>query len=117
VAQLFSLGHVPHHNKTIMKTQHIVIGAMFVGLLAGFLSGCAHSGKETDTFFPGPFTSGGVTYYPAHPGTTNYDTVDYTTNPPPAGVRPFAIVVTTNAHWGVKLIDGAGLVSTNTPTK
>lgn len=62
---------------------------------------------------PGPFTShSGVTYYPAHPGTTNYSgIVDYTTNPPPAGVRPYVIVVTTNAHWGVNVIDGAVPVS------
>ena len=96
-----------------MKTLLTLLGL----LICGFLIGCAHSGVETDTFAPGPFTSGGVTYYPTHPGTTNYDTVDYTTNPPPAGVRPFVIVVTTNAHWGVKLIDGPGIVSTNTTTK
>jgi len=102
-----------------MNTPHLVIGVTVVGLLAGFLSGCAHSGKETGAFtaFPGPFTFDGVTYYPAHPGTTNYGTIDYTTNQPPAGVRPFVTVVTTNAHWGIKLIDGPGLVSTNTPIK
>jgi hypothetical protein len=77
-----------------MKTLPTLLGL----LICGFLSGCADSG-EIDPLSPGPFISGGVTYYPAHPGTTNYD---YTTNPPPAGV---------------KLIDGSGLVSTNTPTK
>jgi hypothetical protein len=85
-----------------MKRPHTLVGL----LVCSFLSGCAHSGKETDTFAPGPFTSGGVTYYPAHPGTTNYETIDYTTNQPPAGVRPFVIVVTTNAHWKVNIIDG-----------
>ena len=96
-----------------MKPVHAILGL----LICGILNGCAHSGKETDTFAPGPFTFGGVTYYPAHPGTTNYDTVEYTTNQPPAGVRPFVIVVTTNAHWGVKFIDSPGLGSTNTATK
>ena len=88
-------------------------------MVCGFLSSYAHSGKEinTFTFFPGPFTSGAITYDPAHPGTTNYGTVDYTTNQPPAGVRPFVIVVTTNAHWNVKLIDGPGPVFSNTPTR
>jgi hypothetical protein len=86
-------------------------------LICGFLSGCGHGRKEVVAFAPGPFTFGGVTYYPAHPGTTNYDTIDYTTNQPPAGVHPFVIVVTTNAQWGVKLIDCPRLVSTNTPTK
>lgn len=103
----------PH--QTIMKTLLTLVGL----LICVFLSGCAHSDKKTGTFTmaPGPFTSGGVTYYPAHPGTTNYGTVDYTTNRPPAGVNPFVIVVTTNAHYSVNLIDGDGLVSTNTPTK
>jgi hypothetical protein len=98
-----------------MKTLRILGGL----LICGFLSGCAHSNKEAGTFtmFPGPFTSDGTTYYPAHPGATNYGTVDYTTNPPPAGVRPYAIVVTTNANWRVNLIDGNGFVSTNTSTK
>jgi len=89
------------------------------------LAGCSNhpsshnpaSDMKLTTLAPGPFTSGGVTYYPAHPGTTNYGTVDYTTNRPPAGVNPFVIVVTTNAHYKVNLIDGNGLVSTNTPTK
>ena len=102
-----------HHIKTDMKTLRILLGLV----ICSFLSGCAHSDKETDTFFPGPFTSGGVTYYPAHPGTTNYGAIDYTTNQPPAGVRPFVIVVTTNAHWSVRLIDGLGTVSTNAPIK
>jgi len=82
---------------------------VLAGLLTcSFLSGCAHSGKDdgTMTMAPGSFTSGGITYYPAHPGTTNYETVDYTTNPPPAGVSPFVIVVTTNAHFRVNVIDG-----------
>lgn len=98
-----------------MKPPHTLLGL----LICGFLSGCAHSGKETETFtaFPGPFTSGGVTYYPAHPGTTNYGPIDYTTNQPPAGVRPFVIVVTTNAHWSVNLMDGPEFLSTNTPIK
>jgi|SRR5450432_3976346 hypothetical protein len=98
-----------------MKPLHTLLGLLF----CGFLSGCAPSDKEAGTFtmFPGPFTSGGVTYFPAHPGATNYGTVDYNTIPPPAGVRPYVIVVTTNANWRVNLIDGNGFVSTNTATK
>ena len=92
-----------------MKKLHTLLGLS----ICGFLGGCAHSGDETVTFFPDPMTSGGVTYYPAHPGTTNYGAIDYTTNQPPAGMRPFVIIVTTNAHWNVKLIDGPGTVSTN----
>jgi hypothetical protein len=94
-----------------MKPLYTIIGL----LICGFLSGCADSDNKTGTFtmFPGPFTSGGVTYYPAHPGTTNYGTVDYTTNPPPTGVKPYAIVVTTNANWRVNLMDGNGSASTN----
>jgi len=97
-----------------MKTLQTLIGL----LICGFLSGCTHSDNKSGYVFPGPFTSGGATYYPAHPGTTNYGTVDYTTNAPPAGVEPFITVfVTNNAHMNVRLIDGPGLVSTNTPTK
>jgi hypothetical protein len=94
----------------IMKIQYALIGL----LLCGFLSGCKNT--ETLTMCPGPFTShSGVTYYPAHPGTTNYSgTVDYTTNPPPAGVRPYVVVVTTNAHWGVNVIDGNEPASAST---
>ena len=98
-----------------MKTLHTLVGL----LICGLLSGCAHSDKEAGSFtmFPGPITSGGVTYYPARPGTTNYGTIDYTTNPPPAGVQSYAIVVTTNANWRVNLIDGSRVVSTNTAIK
>ena len=66
---------------------------------------------------PGPVIFGGVTYYPAHPGTTNYGIVDYTTNPPPVGVRPYVVVISTNGQLGTRFIDGPGSVSTNTPTK
>jgi len=95
VAQFQTLGHVTHHTKSIMKTLHALLGL----LICSFLSGCADNADngEFDPLSPGPFTSGGVTYYPAHPGTTNYD---YTTNPPPAGVLPFVSVVTTNAGDG-----------------
>lgn len=77
-------------------------------LICCFLSGCAHTDKDAATldFSMGPTTHGGVTYYPAHPGTTNYNTVEYTTNPPPAGVRPFVVVVSTNARVNVKFTDG-----------
>jgi hypothetical protein len=76
------------------------------------LSGCTHQNEVSGaaTVFPGAFTAGGVTYYPAHPGTTNYGKIDYTTNPPPAGVKPFAIVVTTNAHMGVNMLTARGLL-------
>jgi len=95
------------------------LALILVLLVANGLMGCAHQAKETGTFTfaPGPFTSGGVTYYPVQPGTTNYGTVAYTTNPPAAGVIPMVTLVTTNANWSVKLIDGPGLVSTNAPVK
>lgn len=98
-----------------MKTLPTLAGL----LICGLVSGCAHSDKEADTFttFPGPFTVGSTTYYPVHPGTTNYGTVDYTTNPPPAGVSPSVILVSTNGHWKVNLIDGNGGFSTNAVAK
>ena len=77
-----------------MKTLHAFVGL----LICGVLSGCAHREKANGTFttYPGAVTSGGVTYYPAHPGTTNYGALEYTTNPPPAGVRPSVVLVSTN---------------------
>lgn len=66
---------------------------------------------------PGPVIVSGVTYYPAHPGTTNYGAVDYTTNPPPTGVPPFVVVVSTNAHFSTRFIDGPGFVTTNASGK
>jgi hypothetical protein len=91
----------------------------FVGLLiCGFLSACAHANKEGGTFdvAPAPVTVGGVTYYPAL-GTTNYGAVVFTTNPPPAGARPYVTVVVTNGPSTNRLIDGHGLVATNAPIK
>jgi hypothetical protein len=82
-----------------MKTPHLVVGTASVGLLAGFLSGCANrqAGTAEMEFFMGPMVSGGVTNYPAHPGAiyTNAS-VEYTTNPPPPGVDAFVTVITTN---------------------
>jgi hypothetical protein len=106
--------------KKIYEIHDVKILHIFAGLLfCVFLIGCAHTNKVAgiDSVSMGAFKSGGVTYYPAHPGTTNYGTVDFTTNPPPAGVRPSIIVVSSHAHWGVKLVDGNGVVSTNTATK
>ena len=87
--------HFTHHTQTNMRTLHAMLGL----LICGVLGGCAHRERTNGTFttYPGAFTSGGVTYYPAHPGNTNYGAVDYTTNPPPAGVRPVVVLVTTNA--------------------
>jgi hypothetical protein len=72
-----------------------------VGLLAGNLlagcssgSGCSKSGF---TFMPGPVIFGGVEYYPAKPGATYRNTpVNYTTNPPPAGVVTYVTLISTN---------------------
>jgi hypothetical protein len=85
-------------------------------LLCGSFIGCARNDKLSYMFL-GPIMAGGVTYYPAHPGTTVYDIVDYTTNPPPAGVIPSVTLVTTNAYWTINRIDGNVLAHTNVATK
>jgi hypothetical protein len=87
-----------------MKTPHTVIGVTVAGLLASFLSGCAHS-QETSEYRIGPTVYGGVTNYPAKPGATYTNAiVDYTTNPPPPGVAAYVTVITTNGIH-VRLID------------
>jgi hypothetical protein len=91
----------------IMKTST----ATAIGLAASlFLIGCAHSHEGTTAmdFEMGPMVSSdGVTNYPAKPGAT-YDNVpvDYTTNPPPAGVADGVTVTTTNGIIHIRSIDG-----------
>jgi hypothetical protein len=75
VAQLSTLGHVPHHTKIIMKTHRIVVGVIFTGLLTcSFLSGCAHE-ASTKTVAIAPGSSGTIVL-------TGGGTV---TNPPASG--------------------------------
>jgi hypothetical protein len=102
------LGRKPNGKWIIMKTPHMVVGATLVGLLAGLLSGCAHSraGGEME-FGLGPMVSSdGVTNYPAKPGATYTNApVDYTTNPPPAGVAAGVTVISTNGVIRIHSID------------
>jgi hypothetical protein len=85
--------------------------ATTIGLAVSlFLIGCAHNheGKTAMDFEMGPMVSSdGVTNYPAKPGAT-YDNVpvDYTTNPPPAGVAAAVNVTTTNGIIRIHSIDG-----------
>jgi hypothetical protein len=85
--------------KIIMRTAHVVVGITVAGLLAGFLSGCAHdrAGASVMEYRIGPIVGGGVTNYPAKPGAiyTNVP-AEYTTNPPPPGVDAFVTIITTN---------------------
>ena len=76
-------------------------------LICSALIGCAHKGVEnvSSTMFLGAYSAGGITYYPAHPGTTNYGVVDFTTNPPPTGAKDYVVVVTTNGSWKINVID------------
>jgi hypothetical protein len=80
-----------------------------IGLVASlFLIGCAHSHEGTTAmeYRIGPTVVDEVTNYPAKPGAT-YDNVpvDYTTNPPPAGVADYVTIVTTNGIH-IRSIDG-----------
>jgi hypothetical protein len=84
-----------------MKKSCRFAGITLVGLLAGnLLAGCCSGSggnKSSTTFMPGPVISGGVEYYPVKPGATYHNTqVDYTTNPPPAGVVTYVTVISTN---------------------
>jgi hypothetical protein len=84
-----------------MKKSCRFAGIILVGLLAGnFLAGCccgSGGNKSSATFMPGPVIAGGVEYYPVKPGATYHNKpVDYTTNPPPAGVVTYVTIISTN---------------------
>ena len=84
-----------------MKLSCKFTGITLAGLLAGnLLAGCSSgsdSHKSGYTFMPGPVIYGGVEYYPVKPGKTFHNRpVDYTTNPPPAGVATFVTIISTN---------------------
>jgi len=84
-----------------MKTRSIPVGITLVGLLAcNLLVGCANGsgGKKAGiTYMPGPVFSGGVEYYPLHPGTTYDNTsVEYTAKPPAPDVVTYVTVISTN---------------------
>jgi hypothetical protein len=84
-----------------MKKSCRFAGIILVGLLAGnLLAGCScgSGGKKSEfKFMPGPIIAGGVEYYPVKPGATYHNTqVDYTTNPPPAGVVTYVTIISTN---------------------
>ncbi|MCO5050865.1 MAG: hypothetical protein M9920_00985 [Verrucomicrobiae bacterium] len=96
-----------------LKRQLILLGS----LTCCIFGGCAHHGEETFSFTCGPLTFGDVTYYPVHSGTIHQQVVDYTTNPPPAGVTPYVTIITTNAGWIVNCVDGPAFASTNTTAK
>ena len=105
MAQLSTLGH-SHYIEKIMKTLCRIVEVAFVGLLTcGLLNGCAFKLTSFNCSI-GPIVSGGTTYYPAHPGTTNYNnTIDYTTNPPPAGVADYVKFTVTTNVISIRFID------------
>jgi hypothetical protein len=73
-----------------------LVGLLAANLLAGCSSGSCGK-KSAATFMPGPVIFGGVEYYPAKPGATVHNRpVEYTTNPPPAGVVTYVTVISTN---------------------
>jgi hypothetical protein len=93
-----------------MKTSPTVVGLVASVLLIGCVRN--HEGTTSVERRIGPTVLGGVTYYPAKPGTTYYNTpVDYTTNPPPAGAVNYVTVVSTNG-FAMHLIDGPNQTST-----
>ncbi|HTQ52400.1 MAG TPA: hypothetical protein VMJ12_16965 [Candidatus Acidoferrales bacterium] len=77
---------------------HGLAGAAAIGLITSIsLAGCTQNRQAEFTFMPGPITYGGVEYYPAKPGARYHNQpIDYTTNPPPAGVFTFVHLVSTN---------------------
>jgi hypothetical protein len=79
-----------------MKISYRFAGIILAGLLAGCSCGSGGN-KSGSTFMPGPVIFGGVEYYPAKPGATYHNrAVDYSTNPPPAGVVTYVTIVSTN---------------------